>query len=76
MNFRITDDQPGSKERIYPAARTLWFANAGIKIKMTCGDEPILGTISFAAANVVVDGVNAIALTWNAASMRWAVRKM
>lgn len=68
VNFRVTDSQPGAAERIYAAARTLWFANAGIKIKSTCGDEPLLGLIGFTAAPVVVDGVPAIRLTWSQAS--------
>ncbi|MGH7471820.1 MAG: prepilin-type N-terminal cleavage/methylation domain-containing protein [Longimicrobiales bacterium] len=68
VNFRVTDNQPGAKERIYPAARTLWFANAGIKIKQTCGDEPIMGSPAFTALPVVVDGVHGIQLDWNTAA--------
>jgi hypothetical protein len=64
VNFRVTDNQPTGKERIYPAARTLWFANAGIKIKQTCGDEPLMSGVGFLATNVVVDGVYGIQLDW------------
>lgn len=65
--FRTTDERPGSKERIYSAARTITLPNAGITAKKTCGDEPIIGNNSFSSAWGVVDTDTVVQLTWNPA---------
>lgn len=66
--FRVTDDRPGSQQRTYDVARTIWFANAGMATKQTCGDEPIAGTLNFSASPVVSGGTIGVELTWDAAT--------
>lgn len=65
VRFRVTDNRPGAKERIYSALRTIWFANAGMATKQTCGDTPILGTVGLSATRVLVGGQPAVQLSWS-----------
>jgi len=66
VNFRVTDAHPAS-ERIYTATRTIWFPNAGQVMKQTCGDEPIIGSISPLAQHTTYNDLPAIRLTWSPA---------
>jgi len=66
--FRVTDNRTGAQERTYNVARTIWFANAGMATKQTCGDEPIAGTLNFSARPTIVDGNVGIELTWDPAT--------
>jgi len=66
--FRVTDNRPGALQRTYNTARTIWFPNAGMAVRQTCGDEPITGNLNFLAAPVVIDGSAGVELTWSAAT--------
>lgn len=68
VSFRVTDDSPDRQERIYTIARTIALPNAGLATKMTCGDEPLLGTVGFTATPMTVDARPVIRLTWTAAA--------
>lgn len=68
VRFRITDHRPGRKERIYAAMRTIWFANAGLATRQTCGDLPILGGVGFTASRVMAGGLPAVQLSWSQAT--------
>lgn len=68
LAFRVTDGRPAAHERTYDAARTIWFANAGVAARQTCGDEPIAGSLNFQATAVLSGGIPGVELTWNAAT--------
>lgn len=68
VSYRVTDNRPGARERTYNTGRTIWFANAGMAVKQTCGDEPIAGTLNFAATPGIFDDNLGVRLTWTAAT--------
>lgn len=68
VNYRTTDGAPAPNERIYTASRTIALPNAGQKLRRTCGDEPLLGAINFAAQRWPVVAGGSVRLTWNRAT--------
>jgi prepilin-type N-terminal cleavage/methylation domain-containing protein len=67
VNLTATNGKTGADERTLAVSRTIRFPNAGIAVKRTCGDPPLLGT-GLVAANAVVAGAPAVQLTWNQAT--------
>jgi prepilin-type N-terminal cleavage/methylation domain-containing protein len=68
VSFRVTDEQPGPRERIYRFTRTIPLLNIGLAKKQTCGDEPILGSVNFTGEASVVDNSPIVRLAWLAAT--------
>lgn len=68
VNFRVTDDRPGSKERVFDITRTIALPNVGIAGKSTCGDEPILGAVGFTATPATVGANSIVRLRWGQAT--------
>ena len=60
--------RPGANERVFTSTRTIWFANAGLATKQTCGDHPLLGGVGLTATAIMVNGSLAIRLAWSAAT--------
>jgi type II secretory pathway pseudopilin PulG len=66
VNFRVVDGQRPPRERIYNFNRTIPLLNAGLGVKKTCGDEPILGNVNFVAQAGLVDNSPVVRLSWAA----------
>lgn len=68
VNYAVTDERPGAKERRFNISRTITLPNAGLQGKMTCGDEPILGNVGFAAVAAGPTGNRFVRLRWDRAT--------
>ena len=67
VSFTTTDGDVGAEERQRSVSRVIWFPNAGMARKRTCGDEPILGAPLAAALGVDAAGDPVIDLNWTPA---------
>lgn len=64
VSFTVTNGDTGTVERRRALSRYMRLPNVGLANKKTCGDEPILG----AALTATWNGVDGVALAWNAAT--------
>jgi prepilin-type N-terminal cleavage/methylation domain-containing protein len=67
VSFTVTNGRTGAAEHRRSIARLIRFPNAGLAVKRTCGDEPILGVFLLAAPGVNANGDPIVTLTWNQA---------
>ncbi len=67
ISFTVTNGRSGDDEQLRSISRLVRFPNAGLAVKRTCGDEPILGVPLIGAPGVDVNGDPIITLTWNQA---------
>lgn len=67
VNFTTTNGRTGADERRRAITRTVRLPNAGLAIKRSCGDEPILGINLTAVADTLPGGEPVAALTWGQA---------
>jgi hypothetical protein len=74
LNFTVTNGKSGTDERTLSLSRTIRFPNAGLAVRRTCGDAPILG-VGLAAAGLVIGGNPAVQLTWSPATDEQAGEK-
>jgi len=68
VSFTETNGSTTSTQRQRTISRMMSMPNAGMANKKSCGDTPILGSVSFTAAYVLVSGAPTIKLTWNPAT--------
>lgn len=68
VKFRITNNRPGTAERIRAISATIPLPNVGVKKLQTCGDAPIFGSV--VTGLVVTDPgpppVTKVVVTWPA----------
>lgn len=64
VKFRITNNRPGTAERIRSISATIPLPNVGVKKLQSCGDNPIF--TSAVTATVVVGPPPSVVVTWNA----------
>jgi type II secretory pathway pseudopilin PulG len=67
VNFTTTNGRTGADERLRSMARLVWLPNAGLEVKRSCGDEPILGTNLTAAGGTLPGGEPVVTLSWGQA---------
>ncbi len=67
VNFTATNGQIGAAERLRAVTRLIRLPNAGMAVRRTCGDEPILGVNIAAAGGATGLGEPAVNLTWGQA---------
>jgi len=67
VNLTVTNGRTGAEERKLAITRTIRFPNAGLAVKKTCGDAPILG-VGLLALDTLVGGAPAVRLRWNQAT--------
>ena len=67
INITTTNGKTGDAERLRTITRTVRLPNAGLAIKKSCGDEPILGVGITALAGLLPGGEPVVNLTWNSA---------
>ncbi len=67
VNFTVTNGRTGDAEHRRSVSRLIRLPNAGLAVKRTCGDEPILGVFLVAAPGVDGNGDPIVTLTWNQA---------
>ena len=67
VNFTATNGLTGAAERLRAITRLIRLPNAGMAVKRTCGDEPILGVNISAAEGPTALGEPAVNLTWGQA---------
>jgi hypothetical protein len=67
VNFTATNGLTGADERLRSISKLIRMPNAGLKVKRSCGDEPILGTSVAAVADTVPGGFPVVRLTWGQA---------
>lgn len=61
VSLSATNAREGADERVFAIQRTVRFPNAGLAVKMTCGDTPQLGTALTATPGVNPgDGIHLI----------------
>lgn len=63
INYTATNGRTGADERTRSLSRIVWLPNAGMSVRRSCGDEPILG-IALAATDTMVSGSPAVSLAW------------
>ena len=63
VSFRSTNGRPGAAEWFADVSRIIDLPSAGFGIKMTCGDEPILGS-PLNLQVVTPDGTPMVRLDW------------
>lgn len=68
ITMTVTDGNTGAKEHRRQLSRLVTLPNAGLAVRQTCGDEPILGVGLTAAEQTLPSGDKAIQLQWNAAT--------
>jgi type II secretory pathway pseudopilin PulG len=66
LNFTVTNGLTGADERKLSITRTIRFPNAGMAVKRSCGDAPILGT-ALSAADTTIAGATIPRLRWTPA---------
>ncbi len=67
INLTGTNGLIGPDERQRSVSRLVRLPNAGLAVKRTCGDEPLLGTGLVASLGTGAGGVPVVNLTWAAA---------
>ncbi len=67
VNFTTTNGRIGADERLRSIARLVWLPNAGLQVRRSCGDEPILGTNLTAAGGTLPGGEPVVTLSWGQA---------
>jgi prepilin-type N-terminal cleavage/methylation domain-containing protein len=67
VTFTVTDGNTGVKEHKRQLSRLITLPNAGLPVRQTCGDPPILGVALTAIEQTLPSGDKAVQLTWNAA---------
>jgi prepilin-type N-terminal cleavage/methylation domain-containing protein len=67
VNFTTTNGRTGADERLRSIARLVWLPNAGLQVRRSCGDEPILGTNLAAAGGTLPGGAPVVTLSWGQA---------
>lgn len=68
VNFTVTNGRTGDAEHRSSISRLVRLPNAGLAVKRTCGDEPILGIFLLAAPGAdPTTGDPIVTLTWNQA---------
>lgn len=67
VRFRATDGRRPSDRRVFETRRTIALPNAGLQERRTCGDEPLLGGMTFTAIADTTGGVARVHLAWNQA---------
>jgi prepilin-type N-terminal cleavage/methylation domain-containing protein len=67
VQFTATDGSGRPNEQTRSVQRVVWLPNAGLAVRQTCGDAPILGTGVGAQAVTLPDGRPAVRLSWSAA---------
>ncbi|GBD32318.1 MAG: hypothetical protein KatS3mg081_1943 [Gemmatimonadales bacterium] len=67
INLTGTNGLTGPEERQRSVSRLVRLPNAGLAVKRTCGDEPLLGTGLVASVGTGPGGVPVVNLTWGAA---------
>lgn len=68
VTMTVTDGNTGTKEHLRQLSRLITIPNAGLPVRQTCGDEPILGTGLTATLQALPTGDKAIRLQWSAAT--------
>ncbi len=64
VNFTATNGKTGSEERKRAISRLVRLPNAGLAVKRSCGDEPILGIAVTAVGVTLGTGDSAVNLSW------------
>lgn len=64
LRFRVTNQRPGTEERIRSITTTIPLPNVGVKKLQTCGDAPIFTSV--VSATFTAGTPPTIRLTWNA----------
>jgi type II secretory pathway pseudopilin PulG len=67
LTFTVTNGRTGDAEHRRSVSRLIRLPNAGLAVKRTCGDEPILGVFLLATPGVDVNGDPIVTLTWDQA---------
>lgn len=68
VSFTVTNGRTGDAEHRRSLSRLIRLPNAGLAVKRTCGDEPILGTFLLATPGAdVTSGDPIVTLTWDQA---------
>jgi prepilin-type N-terminal cleavage/methylation domain-containing protein len=67
VTLTVTNGKSGSDERKLALSRTIRFPNAGLAVRKSCGDAPILG-VGLGVADTVIGGATAVRLLWNPAT--------
>jgi hypothetical protein len=67
VNLTATNGKTDADERTFAITRTVRFPNAGLAVKRTCGDPPLLGT-GLSVRDTTVQGAPAVRLAWNPAT--------
>lgn len=67
VNFTATNGKTGAEERQRAISRLVRLPNAGLAVKRSCGDEPILGIPLTAVGVVLGTGDPAVNLSWTQA---------
>jgi len=68
VNFTTTNGLPGDAERLRSVTRLVRLPNAGLSVRRSCGDEPLLGVNITAAGTTTGLGEPAVNLTWTPAT--------
>lgn len=70
VTLRATNGLSGPDERLADLSRIITMRNAGVERVQTCGDTPILGSVSFQAqiTDANADGTPDVTLTWTQAT--------
>ena len=69
INLTVTNGRTGDAEHTRALSRLIRLPNAGLAVKRSCGDEPILGIVTFLATpgvNAALDPI--VTLTWTPAT--------
>ncbi len=67
VNFTTTNGRSGADEQTRAVTRLIQMPNAGLAVKLTCGDEPLLGVAFAATFGLTTQGDPRIRLTWGQA---------
>lgn len=67
VNFTTTNGLSGNAERLRSISRLIRLPNAGLAVRRTCGDEPILGSALAASGTTTAQGEPAVNLQWSQA---------
>ena len=68
ITMTVTDGNTGAKEHRRQLSRLVTLPNAGLPVRQTCGDAPILGVGLTANEQTLPSGDKAVQLQWNAAT--------
>ncbi len=68
INFTTNNGREGTAERLRSLTKMIRMPNAGLAVKLSCGDEPLLGTALVAVADTLVDGSPVVRLNWGPAT--------